>query len=132
MDLVKDRVSRLAEYQAAAFGCTAETDYLQPVEPVVNRPEHINAVVPVLERVIGKDRILAGFPPTLGYDDVSASVNAFGGVYLMYGVQDSHVVEGQTLPLAPRPVAAAWSPTTIPSSTPTTTAWSTAYAPMST
>ena len=47
----------------------------------------MDAAMPTLERVVGKDAIVHT-PPVLGYDDVSVFVNTFGGLYLNYGVQD--------------------------------------------
>lgn len=37
---------------------------------------------------------MAPIPPTLSYDDVSVFLNAFGGVYLRYGVQDTQFGPG--------------------------------------
>jgi amidohydrolase len=47
----------------------------------------MDAVMPTLERLVGKDAIVDA-PPGLGYDDVSVFVKAFGGLYFNYGVQE--------------------------------------------
>jgi len=99
METAQENLRRLAEHQAASFGCTATVEYLQPVAPVVNRQAHLDEIRPTLERVVGTDRIATGLPPTLGYDDVSAFVERFGGAYLSYGVQDTTVVDGQLRPV---------------------------------
>jgi amidohydrolase len=88
MDEIQHRLRLLAEHTAQAFGCTAEVAYLQSVPPVTNTAEWIDATLPTLRRVVGADRVVE-MPPALGYDDVSVFINAFGGVYVNYGVQDT-------------------------------------------
>ena len=92
---VQARLRTLAEHAAAAFGCTAELSFLQDVPAVNNTQQWIDAALPTIRRVVGSDRVVET-PPTLGYDDVSVFINAYGGLYLNYGVQDS-VVVGQGL-----------------------------------
>jgi amidohydrolase len=93
------RLRRLVDGAAAAHGCTAATEYHQPVPAVVNTPEWLDRVLPVIRRVVGDDRV-AEVPVTLGYDDMSEFVNRWGGAYLTYGVQDTLVV-GDSLAPAP-------------------------------
>jgi len=90
MATVQDRLRRLAEQTAAAHGCTAEVDYLQPVPAVDNTQPWIDAILPTVERIVGADRLVDG-PPNMGYDDVSVFLNAFGGAYLTFGVQDTRL-----------------------------------------
>jgi metal-dependent amidase/aminoacylase/carboxypeptidase family protein len=93
---VQARLRRLAEGHAAAYGCSAEVEYLQPVPAVVNTPAWMEATLPTLRRVAGDANVIEA-PPDLGYDDVSVFVARFGGVYLTYGVQDTRVAEGPRL-----------------------------------
>jgi amidohydrolase len=93
------RLRRLAEGAAAAHGCTAAVEYRQPVPAVVNTPEWLDRILPVIRRVVGEERV-AEVPVSLGYDDMSEFVNAWGGAYLMFGVQDT-VVVGDSLAPAP-------------------------------
>jgi amidohydrolase len=86
-DLQK-RLATLAEHTAAAYGCTADVDYLQDVPAVHNRPEWVEAALPAFRRVAGDDQVVES-SPTLGYDDVSEFVNRYGGLYVMLGVQDA-------------------------------------------
>lgn len=95
MATVQHRLRRLAEHHAAAYGATAEVAYLQPVPPVTNTRAWLDAILPSVRRVVGDDNVVE-IPPTLGYDDVSVFTNAFGGVYLGFGVQDTRI-EGQSL-----------------------------------
>ena len=90
IETVQQGMRRLAVHQAEAFGCTADVEFLQPVPAVVNRREWIDAVLPALGRIVGPERIVE-VPVTLGYDDVSEFVNAYGGAYLSYGVQDTRI-----------------------------------------
>jgi len=85
------RVTRLCENSARAYGCTAEVEFLLPVPPVRNEPAWIEAVLPTLRRVVGPERVVPA-TPTMVNDDVSYFVEQFGGVYLQYGVQDTHMI----------------------------------------
>ncbi|MGB6245241.1 M20 metallopeptidase family protein [Gordonia sp. (in: high G+C Gram-positive bacteria)] len=86
MEDVQRRLTRTVEHTAQAYGCTGTAEFLQPVPAVVHDPAWVDAAMPSLRRVVG-DRI-GEIPPTLGYDDVSEFIDAYGGVYIMLGVQD--------------------------------------------
>lgn len=92
---VQARLRRLAEHAAMSYGCTAEVAFLQDVPAVNNTQEWIDAALPTVRRVVGAESVIE-IPPALGYDDVSVFINAYGGLYLNFGVQDS-VVVGQGL-----------------------------------
>lgn len=92
MDDVQQRVRTLADGCATAFGCTAETEFLQDVPAVHHTQGWVDAGLPTLERVAGADKVIET-PPTLGYDDVSEFVNVFGGLYVMLGVQDTEIAD---------------------------------------
>ena len=94
MDDVQARIPRTAEHIASAYGASAETAFLQPVPPVDNTPAWLSAGLPTLRRVVGEDKVIQ-IPPQLGYDDVSVFVTKFGGIYLILGVQDTELVDGQ-------------------------------------
>ncbi|KDN87293.1 M20 metallopeptidase family protein [Kitasatospora cheerisanensis] len=85
---VQQRLARLAEHTAQAYGCTATVEHLQDVPAVNNRQEWLDAALPTLRRVVGDERVVET-GGALGYDDVSEFVNAYGGLYLMLGAQDS-------------------------------------------
>ncbi|GAA2117572.1 M20 family metallopeptidase [Kitasatospora saccharophila] len=87
---VQRRLTRLAEHTAEAHGCTATVEHLQDVPAVDNRQEWLDAALPTLRRVVGADRVLET-GATLGYDDVSEFVNAYGGLYVMLGAQDTEL-----------------------------------------
>ena len=87
---VQRRLTRLAEHTAEAHGCTATVEHLQDVPAVDNRREWLDAALPTLRRVVGADRVLET-GATLGYDDVSEFVNAYGGLYVMLGAQDTEL-----------------------------------------
>lgn len=92
MPMVQDKLKALAEGHASAYGCTAEVTYEQYVPSVDNTQAWLDAVLPTVRRVIGDDKVFEG-APTLGYDDVSYFINACGGTYLIYGVQDTVIGE---------------------------------------
>lgn len=84
---LQERIGRLAHHTAEGLGCTAVVDHLQPVPPVRNTEPWLDAVLPTIRRVVGEDRVVPA-PPVMAYDDVSVLIDAFGGAYLQYGVQD--------------------------------------------
>ncbi|PVZ60198.1 M20 metallopeptidase family protein [Arthrobacter sp. H-02-3] len=98
MAAVQQGMRRLAMHQAEAFGCTADVEFLQSVPGVINQREWIDAILPALGRIVGRERIVE-VPVTLGYDDVSEFVNAYGGAYLSYGVQDTRIDGDQLRPV---------------------------------
>ncbi|QIS14216.1 M20 metallopeptidase family protein [Nocardia arthritidis] len=98
MDQAEQLVTRTADHIARAYGCTAKTTFRQPVPPVHNQPRWVDAALPTLGRVVGADRLVE-ITPTLGYDDVSYFVDAYGGLYVFLGAQDTHLVDGWPEPL---------------------------------
>lgn len=98
MDQAQQLIGRTAEHLARAYGCTAQTSFLQSVPAVHNQPQWVDATLPTFTRVVGADK-LAEVTPTLGYDDVSYFVNTFGGLYVILGAQDTHMVDGQPRPI---------------------------------
>ena len=90
MATVQANLRRLAEHHAAAYGCTADVGYDQYVPPVHNSAEWIDTLLPTLVRVVGEGNVVE-VPPALGYDDMSVFTRAFGGAYLMFGVQDVRI-----------------------------------------
>lgn len=97
MEDVCDRVARTVDHLARAHGATATTEFLQPVPPVHNTADWVDAALPTLRRVAGETRV-GEVPPTLGYDDVSEFINQYGGLYVMLGVQDAEIVDGEVRP----------------------------------
>ncbi|GGT74563.1 M20 metallopeptidase family protein [Streptomyces lateritius] len=99
MPEVRRRLTTLAEHSAQAYGATASVAYLQPVPPVHNSAEWVEAGLPTIRRVVGEERMVET-GATLGYDDVSEFVNRFGGLYVMLGVQDASLdADGRPVPL---------------------------------
>lgn len=86
-----EAITNLAVGQAHSYGCTAEVRFDQEVPALVNRPEWLEASLPTLRRVVGPDRLLP-VSATLGYDDMSAFIRRFGGLYLLCGAQDTRPV----------------------------------------
>jgi len=97
MATVQQRVRTLAEHTALAHGCTATTTYPQPVPAVTTSRAWMEAALPTLQRVLGSERVVE-MPPVMGYDDVSVFLDACGGLYLSFGVQDTAITpDGQNV-----------------------------------
>jgi len=97
MATVQQQVRTLAEHTALAHGCTATTTYPQPVPAVTTSRAWMEAALPTLQRVLGSERVVE-MPPVMGYDDVSVFLDACGGLYLSFGVQDTAITpDGQNV-----------------------------------
>jgi len=98
MPKIQDIVTRTATGTAHAYDCTAEVTYRQEIPAVRNQKSWVDAALPTLERVVGKDRVVQT-PATLGYDDVSEFLNRYGGLYVMLGCQDLQFKDGEMVPV---------------------------------
>lgn len=92
IDDINTAITRTCRNIAAAYNCKGEVEFHQQVPAVVNSPETIAALQPALVAAAGgEDRVFAA-PASLGYDDVSEFINAYGGMYALLGVQDVEFV----------------------------------------
>jgi amidohydrolase len=92
MPRVQRVIARTAGNTAQAYGCSARTDFRQDVPAVHNDPAWVDAALPTLRAVAGRDRVVRT-PTAPGYDDVSVFVNKYGGLYVMLGCQDGEYAE---------------------------------------
>jgi amidohydrolase len=88
MAAVQEKLRRLAEHHAAAYGCTATVHYDQQVPPLNNTQPWLDAVLPSVRRITGAGNVIE-IPPAMGYDDAGVLTKAYGGAYIMLGVQDT-------------------------------------------
>jgi amidohydrolase len=98
MAKVQQIVTRTATGSAHAFDCTAAATYLQAVPAVHNLQRWVDASLPTLERIVGRDKVVQ-IPATPGHDDVSEFVNKYGGLYVLLGCQDLQFKAGELVPL---------------------------------
>lgn len=101
LEELNTRMSRVVEHAAAMHGLTAELTVHQHVPPVVNQRSWLDRLLPSVARVTGPDNPPQVMPPTMGYDDVSAMVDAFGGIYIFLGAQNVGVENGKFVPIDP-------------------------------
>lgn len=88
IDDINTAIARTCHNIAAAYNCTGEVEFHQQVPAVVNSPETIAALQPALVAAAGGEDHVFSAPASLGYDDVSEFINAYGGMYALLGVQD--------------------------------------------
>ncbi|MDF1602132.1 amidohydrolase [Nocardioides sp. YIM 152315] len=98
MPALKAGLERLVEHSAAAYGCTAELQYHFEIPAVRNEQAWLDAARPTLERVVGAANVVP-VEPVMGSDDMAELVNAYGGLYLTYGVQDTRMEGGRIAPV---------------------------------
>lgn len=104
MERLKTGLHDLAIGQAQSHDCSADVRFDHDVPAVVNQTEWVESTLPTLRRLVGQERLLVS-PPTLGYDDVSALIRRFGGLYVLYGAQDTRWVTDGSGASALEPIA---------------------------
>ncbi|MGV6874376.1 M20 aminoacylase family protein [Pseudochelatococcus sp. B33] len=86
---VKERITTLAEAQAAAFGATAQVDYRGGFPPVFNHPAETAFARDVAIDTFGLSRIEQDFAPRTASEDFSYLLRERPGSYLFVGNGDS-------------------------------------------
>ena len=97
MDVVNEKIERTARNIGAAYDCETQTEFLQQIPAVVNDPGTVDCLLPAFAAAAGGEEKVFAAPASLGYDDVSEFINAYGGVYALLGVQDLHFTSDGSL-----------------------------------
>jgi hippurate hydrolase len=84
LDLIEERMRRIAEHSCAAFGANCEFNFKRNYPPTVNHADETEFVRRALSGVFGPENVLA-FEPTMGAEDFSFFLQARPGCYFMLG-----------------------------------------------
>ncbi|MEM1384119.1 MAG: M20 aminoacylase family protein [Pseudomonadota bacterium] len=88
-DLVEERLHRIVDNVAAAFGARAELNYRRDYPVTVNTAEEASLAAAVAAQIAGDDHVNPETPPLLGSEDFSFMLNARKGAYILVGNGDT-------------------------------------------
>ena len=84
-DMVEERLGRLVESVAAAFGATATLHYRRAYPATVNSAEHARFAGDTAAVLVGEDKVQRDLPPSMGAEDFSFMLQVKPGAYLRLG-----------------------------------------------
>lgn len=88
-DLAEERIKKIVESTAAAFGATAVCNYGRDYPITVNNPEKTEFAATIAREVAGTDRVDTDYPPVMGGEDFSFMLNERPGAYVFIGNGDT-------------------------------------------
>ena len=84
-DMVEERLARLVDSVAVAFGATASLHYTRTYPATINNPEHAEFAAAVAADLVGPDKVTRELPPSMGAEDFSFMLQVKPGAYLRLG-----------------------------------------------
>jgi amidohydrolase len=84
-DMVEERLARLVDSVAVAFGATASLHYTRTYPATINNPEHAEFAAGVAAELVGDDKVTRELPPSMGAEDFSFMLQVKPGAYLRLG-----------------------------------------------
>jgi amidohydrolase len=84
-DMVEERLARLVDSVASAFGATASLTYHRTYPATINSPGHAQFAADVAADLVGDDRVTRELPPSMGAEDFSFMLQVKPGAYLRLG-----------------------------------------------
>lgn len=84
-DMVEERLARLVDSVASAFGATASLHYQRTYPATINSPEHAEFAASVAADLVGEDKLTRELPPSMGAEDFSFMLQVKPGAYLRLG-----------------------------------------------
>jgi amidohydrolase len=84
-DMIEERLARLVDSVAVAFGATASLHYQRTYPATINSPEHAQFAADVAADLVGDDRVVRELPPSMGAEDFSFMLQVKPGAYLRLG-----------------------------------------------
>lgn len=88
-DIAEERIRKIVESTAAAFGATATCTYNRDYPITVNNPEKTEFAAAIAGEIAGPDRVDTDYPPVMGGEDFSFMLNERPGAYIFIGNGDS-------------------------------------------
>jgi amidohydrolase len=84
-DMVEERLARLVDSVASAFGATASLHYQRTYPATINSPEHAALAASVAADLVGEDKLSLELPPSMGAEDFSFMLQVKPGAYFRLG-----------------------------------------------
>jgi metal-dependent amidase/aminoacylase/carboxypeptidase family protein len=88
MALVEDRMRRIAEGVAAAFGATASLDFRALFPALVNHADETQFIADCAADIVGEDNVNRHGPLTMASEDFSYMLEQVPGAYIQIGNGD--------------------------------------------
>ena len=84
-DMLEERLGRLVESVAIAFGATATLDYRRSYPATINTPREAMFAADVAASLVGEEHVIRDLPPSMGAEDFSFMLQTKPGAYLRLG-----------------------------------------------
>jgi hippurate hydrolase len=84
-DMVEDRLARLVDSVASAFGATATLTYKRTYPATINSADHARFAADTAASLVGEDKVRRDLPPSMGAEDFSFMLQVKPGAYLRLG-----------------------------------------------
>ena len=84
-DMIEERLSRLVDSVAVAFGATATLNYRRSYPATINSAPHAEFAADTAAALVGEDKVLRVLPPSMGAEDFSFMLQVKPGAYLRLG-----------------------------------------------
>lgn len=84
-DMIEERLGRLVDSVAMAFGATATLQYQRNYPATINTPAEAQFAGDVAAALVGEDRVNRNLPPSMGAEDFSFMLQTRPGAYLRLG-----------------------------------------------
>jgi amidohydrolase len=84
-DMVEERLARLVDSVAVAFGATATLHYQRTYPATINSARHAEFAAGVAADLVGNDKVTRDLPPSMGAEDFSFMLQVKPGAYLRLG-----------------------------------------------
>ncbi len=84
-DMIEERLSRLVDSVAVAFGATATLHYRRSYPATINSAAEAEFAADTAAALVGEDKVLRVLPPSMGSEDFSFMLQVKPGAYLRLG-----------------------------------------------
>jgi amidohydrolase len=88
LDLIDDRMRKIAVHTAAAFGAEIEFDFQRNYPPLINHAVETNIAVEVATEIVGRQKVQSSVEPTMGAEDFAFMLEKMPGCYIFIGNGD--------------------------------------------
>jgi hippurate hydrolase len=84
-DMIEERLGRMVDSVAMAFGATATLNYQRNYPATINTPAEAQFAGDVAASLVGEDKVVRNLPPSMGAEDFSFMLQTKPGAYLRLG-----------------------------------------------
>jgi metal-dependent amidase/aminoacylase/carboxypeptidase family protein len=92
MSVVEQGMHRITSGVAAAFGATAELDFRLIFAPLINHPEHVQAIADAAAELVGDANVNRAQAPAVASEDFAFMLEQVPGAYINLGNGESAAV----------------------------------------